>query len=404
MIFDRVKDSILKNKTTKEQGGYTGIPTSFKKLREYIPCTEKGYSIGILGATGSGKSRFTRYMYVYEPYKFFKETGYPIRIFILGLEDNKEKIYRSLICHYLFELYNIYITLQELDSKGDRILPVFVADKIVEAEEFFKEFEKTVTILDGIHTPSAISKYFEQYALSTGKIQSVDIEIEGKIVKQSKYTANNDVHTLIIVDNLSNIDTEEKLPTEREAMTYFCKKIVRERFCNYFNFTVVQVIQQDFATERQSFNRDGNTILAKLEPSLASIGDSKVISRAMHIVYGLFNPSRFDLIQYPIPSKHAPNNCYRLDILGNRFRSLNVLKANDSDFGMKIAFNFDAISEIMSELPRPVEKDGKTANAELEEIYHRIRAKHPDRFAKIKNVTEKKEELNEDEDIEAAPF
>jgi hypothetical protein len=165
-------------------------------------------------------------------------------------------------------------------------------------------------------------------------------------------------------------------------MTYFCKKIVRERLVNYFGFTVVQIMQQDFQSERQSFTKDGGTIVSKLEPSLAAIGESKVISRSMHLIFGLFNPSRFDLIQYPIPSKHRPGNTYRLDILGNRFRSLSVLKANDSDFGMKLAFTFDAVSEVMTELPKP-------ETPEIEEIYNKIRGKNPEKFAKIKNVLEK---------------
>jgi energy-coupling factor transporter ATP-binding protein EcfA2 len=382
MIFERVKNSILRNKEIKEAGGYIGLPCPFPRLSQYIPVIERGQSIGLLGSTGSGKSRLARYMFLYHPYKFYKDTGYPIRIFLLALEDNKEKVYRNLICHYLHDLYGIYITLQELDSKGDRILPQFIVDKITEAEAFFKEFEEVVTIVDGIHTPNAIGKYFESYALRTGKIESVNINIEGREVKQSRYIADYEVHTLIVIDNLSNIDVEETLPTEREAMTYFCKKIVRERLVNYFGFTVVQIMQQDFQSERQSFTKDGGTIVSKLEPSLAAIGESKVISRSMHLIFGLFNPSRFDLIQYPIPSKHRPGNTYRLDILGNRFRSLSVLKANDSDFGMKLAFTFDAVSEVMTELPKP-------ETPEIEEIYNKIRGKNPEKFAKIKNVLEK---------------
>lgn len=395
MIFERVKQSILHNREIKEAGGYAGIEFPFSRMRDFIPSIDRGQSIGLLGATGSGKSRLARYMFIYYPYKFYKETGYPLRIFLLALEDNKEKVYRSLICHYLHDLYDIYVTLQELDSKGNRTLPAFVVDKIHEAEQFFKEFEQVVTVVDGIHTPTAIYEYFKGYAQATGKIENYKTVIEGKEVKQARYVPDHDVHTLIIVDNLSNIDTEEGLPTERDAMTYFCKKIVRERFCNFFNFTVVQVMQQDFASERQSFNRDGGTIVSKLEPSLAAIGESKVISRSMHTVFGLFNPSRFELVNYPIPSKYKPNNTYRIDLLGNRFRSLSVLKANDSDFGMKLAFNFDAVNEVMTELPKP-------ETPELEAIYAKAREKNPERFAKIKNVI--LHEPPKDDELEEAPF
>lgn len=378
-LYNIVREAIKNNKKIKQDGGFVGVPVPFKRLAEYVPVIERGHSIGILGATGSGKSRFTRWMFLYHVYKFSRDTGYKVRILYFPLEDSKEKVYRNLICHYLHEVYGIYISLTELDSKGDRILPDFVEEKLDEAVEFFKEFEQVITIVDGIHTPTEIYKYCESYAMATGKVVQYEVEVEGKNIKQSRYVANDDVHTIAIFDNLSNIEIEAGAEDERKAIVLFGKKYVRERLCNFFKFTCVQVLQQDFQSDRQSYTRDGGTIVSKLEPSLASIGDSKTVARSMHLVFGLFNPSRFELIQYPVPSKHDPANAYRIDILGNRFRSLSILKANDSDFGMKLAFNFEAVSEVMTELPKP-----KTA--EIEAIYQRIREKNPDKFAKIKGT------------------
>ena len=137
-LYNIVKNSIKYNKFTRESGGFNGIKMPFKRLAEYIPIIEKGHSIGVLGATGSGKSRFTRWMFLYHVYKFYKETGYPVRIIYFPLEDSKEKVYRNMVCHYLYEIYGIFINLQELDSKGERILPDFVLEKIEEDSEFFK--------------------------------------------------------------------------------------------------------------------------------------------------------------------------------------------------------------------------------------------------------------------------
>lgn len=377
MLYNIVKKEILKNKDVKEKGGFVGIGMPFPRLAEYIPVIERGHSIGVLAATGAGKSRFTRWLFIYHVYKFYKETGYPVRVIFFPLEDSKEKVMRNMICHYLHELYNIYINLQELDSKGNRILPDFVVSKIEEAEEFFKEFEQVVTIVDGVNEPTQIFNYCKDYAMQTGKIEKYNIEVEGIQKQQLRYVANNDVHTVVVVDNMSNIDIEEGTRDEREAIVKFCKTYVRGRLCNFFKFTVVQVLQQDFASERQSFTKDGESIVAKLEPSLAGIGDSKTIARSMHIIFGIFHPARFNLIHYPIPTKRDPNNTYRLDILGNRFRSLSVLKANDTDFGLKLAFEFDAVTENMRELP-PI------GSEELQQMYEKIMRKNPEKFSKMK--------------------
>lgn len=375
-LYDTVKQSIIHNKEIKEGGGYVGVPIPFPRLSQYIPIIERGHSIGLLGATGSGKSRFARWLFIYHVYKFYKDTGYPVKIVYIPLEDSKEKVYRNMICHYMFELYDIYINLQELDSKGHRILPDFVQEKLEEAHEFFNEFEQIVTVVDGINEPTQIYKYCEEYALNTGHIETYYITLAGKKQKQQRYVADGDVHTIIIVDNMSNIDIEDGTRDEREAIVRFCKKYVRGRLCNFFQFTVVQVLQQDFASERQSYTRDGDSIIGKLEPSLAALGDSKTISRSMHIVMGIFHPSRFGIIQYPQPSRKDPTNTYRLDLLGNTFRSLSILKANDSDFGMKVAFRFGAVEEEMQEFPLP-----KTQ--EIETIYAKIKQKDPTRFTQI---------------------
>lgn len=390
MLYDLVKQDILKNKSIKESGKYVGIPIPFDRLAEYVPIIERGHSIGILGATGSGKSRFTRWMFIYHIYKFYKDTGYPVKILYFPLEDSKEKVYRNLICHYMHELYGIYVNLQELDSKGQRNLPDFVAEKLVEAEAFFQDFEKIVSVLDGFNEPTKLFEYCQNYALRTGVEEIYTMVVDGEETEQKRYIANNQVHTIIIADNMSNIDIEKGDRMERDAIVRFCKVYARGVLCNYYHFTVVQVLQQDFASERQSFTKDGDSIIAKLEPSLAGIGEAKTISRSMHLVLGIFHPARFSLIQYPPPSKQDPSNTYRLDILGNRFRSLSVLKANDTDFGMKLAFNFDAVTENMTELPLP-----KTP--EIEAIYNKIKAKDPERFSKMKQTIVIQEETYEDD-------
>lgn len=397
-LFSIVKQDILKNKEIKTSGRFIGVPMPFKRLSEYIPlCAERGQSIGILGATGSGKSRFTRWLWVYSVYMFYKATGYAVKVIYFPLEDSKEKVMRNMICHYLHEIYGIYINLQELDSKGTRILSDDMEAKLNEAEEFFKEFETVVTIVDGYNEPTKIYEFCKEYAMRTGHTETYKINMDGKMVEQYRYIAHGDVHTIVIIDNMSNIDIEEGQPDERRSVVHLCRNLVRGRLCNFFNFTVVQVLQQDFASERQSFNRDGDSVIAKLEPSLAGIGDSKTISRSMHIVYGLFHPARFGIIHYPKPTKSHPET-YRLDILGNRFRSLHILKANDTDFGMRIPFNFDAVSENMTELP-------ELGSEQLTEMYRRIQEKHPDKFSKLKRIELPKAYVEEeDEELEEPPF
>jgi len=380
MLFNRVIDNLKKNKETREKGGYVGIPYPFPRLAEIIPSIERGQSIGVLGGTGVGKSKATRFIFLYSVYAFYKKTGYKVKIFYFPLEDNKEKVYKNCICNYLNENYDIHISYNELNSKTT-ILPDFVLEKIEEANDYFADFEKIVEFVDGIYKPKGIYDFLEDYAKKTGKVKSRTRKTEeGLDIKETYY--ESDTHTLVILDNLSNLDEdpEDDINSEREAMTTLAKKYVRQRLCNFFGFTVVQIMQLDFQSERQQFTHSGMTIVSKLEPSLAGIGDAKTIARSMHLILGLFDPSRFDLIQYPIPSRQDPENCYRIDILGDKFRALKVLKDNDGASGIRIGLRFNPLQETLEELPRP-----KTP--EIKAIYEKLTKEQGRNFGNPKEIT-----------------
>ena len=355
-LYYKVKEDIVKSKHLRSTGKYLGVPYPFPRLNEHLSSIDKSQAIGILGATGTGKSKFTRYTFLYNVYKFYKETGYKLRILWFCLEDAKLETYKFVICNYLRENYDIVISYKELNSKT-RELPDFVMEKIDEAEEYFSEFDKVVTFIDGETEPTAIYEICRSIALNLGTVTSWIENIEGKDVKQYGY--ESDTHVIAVFDNMSNIDTEDDTSNEQKAILKFVKEYMRLKLCNFFKWTCVMVMQLDFESERQSFTRSGTSILSKIEPSLASIGDSKRSSRSFHLIFSLFDPSRYELIQYPIPPKTKPELAYRIDILGKRFRALKVLKSNQTEANLRVGLLFDGVSEVFTELPKPDSEDIK---------------------------------------------
>lgn len=362
MLYDKVLEQIIKNKKYKEQGISTGIPYPFGRLNEYLVSIDRGQAIGVLAATGSGKSKFARYTFVYNVYKFYKETGYNCRILFFAMEDGKEKVMNFVICNYLKEIHNISISIKELNSKS-RVLPNFVLEKLLESKEYFSEFEKIVTFIDGVTEPDELYGICKKVAMNVGTVTKWKEQIEGQEITQYGY--DSDVHLIAVFDNMSNVDMDEDTSSDQEAILKFVKDYMRLKLCNFFKFTCVIVMQLDFESERQSFNRDGQSNISKLEPSLASVGDSKRATRSLHLIFSLFSPHRYELIHYPAPSKANPGNCYRIDILGNRFRSLRIIKSNDTDTGMRVGLLFNGMTEEFEELPLPM-------TPEIENIYKKL--------------------------------
>lgn len=376
MLYKQVLETILRNKKIKRDGGYIAPPFPFKRLADYYPVYDKGHAIGLLGGTGIGKSTLLRAMFPYYLYKFYKETGYKLRIFYFPLEDSKEKVYYSFIQHWLYTEKGVQISLQELTSKGERELPDFIEDYLLEGDEYFQEFEQVITVLDGYTEPKQIYSIMEKYAMSSGVIKKYPVNINGAIEEQSVY--ESDTHTFVLIDNMANIDQGDSDKSDRDAMVTLAKKYIRERLCNFFKFTCVLLLQNDFQTERMQYGSNGKAIMSKVEPSLASIGEAKTIARSMHIIITIFDPSRYEFLQYPQVSEENADKAYDLSILGNKFRSIRIIKNNEGETGVRIGVLMNPLTGEFEELPKP-------DSDEMKIIYRRFKDNNQ-RVTKSKGV------------------
>ena len=374
MSFKKSLEKILKNKELKSNGEYLGIPYPFKRLNNYLCSIDRGQAIGILGRTGDMKSKITRYIFLYHAFKFHIETGYKLRILFFCMEDSVEQVYNFIICNYLKEKYGISISAKSLHSK-DIELSDDIAAKLCEANKYFENFEEIVSFIEGVTEPTAMYNICRESALALGKVTKRMEIVDGKEVEQFNY--ESDTHVICIFDNMSNIDTEDGTSNDQAAILKFIKDYMRLKLCNFFKFTCVMVLQMDFESEKASFNKNGETIVSKLEPSLGDIGDSKRAARSLHLVLSVFSPDRFGIDKFPIPPKHQPEMFYRIDTLGNRFRSLRVLKSNHTDTGMRIGIIADAVGETFKELPLPNTPEIQALYDSLEKQGHYQKIEQP---------------------------
>lgn len=257
-----------------------------------------------------------------------------------------------MICNYLADKHNIIISTQQLDSKGDSSLPNWVLSEIKKARDYFIDLERIVHIIDHVSDPNHIYNICKRWSERNGTVEEkVTLDQNQREVRVPlKYHPTKEMHNILIVDNLSNFDSETGRD-ERDMMIQFAKVHVRKWLCNFYGWTCVQVLQMSFDKERQQFNSNGMSIVSKIEPSLDGIGEAKVIARSMHIIFGLFNPARYEIIAYP------NSNGYNTGIMGDKFRALKILKCNDAQDGMRFGLYFDAIGESFVELPPVTDKE-----------------------------------------------
>ena len=89
---------------------------------------------------------------------------------------------------------------------------------------------------------------------------------------------------------------------------------------------MLNVQQQAGDQEKQQYTNRGASIEAKVEPTLAGLGDCKLTARDADVVFGLFAPDRYEI------SNHRHYNVEKLE---DHYRSLSVLKHRDGISNIK---------------------------------------------------------------------
>lgn len=351
MLYKKVVEDILEKKSLKDSGKSNGIPFPFSRFRDYITDIEPGSYIGILGASGIGKSKFTRNTFLYHPLDYSLNYKYPVKIIYFALEDPAKKIYKNMICHYLFTRQNYSISLMKLESKGDYTIPEDAIKLIEREKDFYEWVDQNVLIVEDCLTPDTIEAKCDYL----------------------KKKIPNDYHVIVIVDNYANLVPDEG-KKDWDAVRYFSRNIVRLKLCKEYNWTVIGVLQEDIETEKNRFRSiaSGKTSIGSLEPNGSSIGNAKIIIQDLFYGIGIFNPWKYELLKYP------NNKGYDVDILRNNFRGINMFKNNEGDTGARLGLFFDK-HEIFRQMPLTSDENS------LQIIYKKVIEEEKARIAKFGN-------------------
>lgn len=322
-LYNQVLEDILKKKEKKESGKFNGIPFPFERFRDYIMDIEPGSYIGVLGASGVGKSKFSRSTFLYHPLNFSIKNNYPVKIIYFALEDPAKKVYKNMMCHYLYTRHKYSLGLMKMDSKGDYKLPQDAIDLLKKDSEFYEWIDRNVLIVNDCFTPDTIERRCDDLR------EQIDPED----------------HVLVIVDNYANLVPDEGRK-DWDAVRYFSRNIVRLKLCKEYNWTVIGILQEDIETEKNRFRsiQGGKTSIGALEPNGSSIGNAKIVIQDLFYALGIFNPSKYDLLNYP------GKNGYDVGILRNNFRGVNIFKNNEGDSGGRLGLYFDK-HEVFRQMP-----------------------------------------------------
>ena len=358
MRFESILNEINKNRLIKESGGLTSVPPPFPRLAQYYGGFTKGSITCITSASGTGKTKLTKYLTILNVYKQTFNTNIKPKIFYFALEESATDFWLSFISFFLYEKYKITISVAELKSYGKFTINSDMMEKIKDAEKFINQLQDIVEVVDYIRNPTGIARHIRSYFDNPDIGEHIYKEFEDSKTGQTKrYLANykykDDNHwVFFVLDHISLLsnetapDTKMKL-TAYQTFDFMIKDYVLDVFAKRYKMVNVIVHQQTPSSEKAVFSSKGNLIEEKLEPSLEELHINKGVHQDYEVVIGLFNPSRYDI---------STHNRYDVSLLGKHYRALKFLK--DRHFGLEnssIGLFFNGANGEFEELPKPEE-------------------------------------------------
>lgn len=338
MITDLLLNQISEGRKGLNQGYSTGLP----KLDSIIDGVMKNTTTLIFSTSGSGKTTFVLYSYIYRPIMESLDTD-DFSIIYFSMEMNAELLLAKLLSIYIWETYKKQLSLKELLSrKKDYILPQEDYDLVLRSVDWLRRVEEKIIIYDKTVNAEIVYSFVMKQLEKEGTFTETE--------HSKKYVPNNkDKTTLVVLDHLS-LCRPSKGRSLKEEIDLISSYLVTIR--NMSGISPVLIMQTNRGQASMDRRKEGMTSL-----SLHDTKDSGGPVQDSEIVISINNPFRDKLSTY---------RSYNLKELKGNFRSLEVLKSRYGETNVEIGCAFYGKIGVFKELPLP------------DEIYDYAKYKDPD--------------------------
>ena len=352
-LIERVISNIKDRRQRLLDGSINSIPLPFNRFRNELPGIEQGKYILVSGATKSGKSQLTNYLFVYNTifYAYHNRDKITPKIFYYALEETPENITLRFMSYLLYTLSGNKIRVSPSDLKSvDNSKPLNEEIiKLLESEEYqnILSFYEEVLHFQLARNPTAVWKDMKKYADENGTTYYKEAKYTDELgeVKTAKafdyYIPNNpNEYIFIIIDHISLIEPEKSLDL-RQSINKLSEYLII--FRNRYNYIPVVVQQQSLETTNlDAFKQN------KIRPTMAGLSDSKYTGKDCNLLLGITNPYTFELPEY---------QGYDITKFKGNIRFMEIVLNRDGQSNGICPLFFDGATNFFSELPLPSDRE-----------------------------------------------
>ena len=326
-----LEEQIL-NEIDRGRAGFNhGITMGMPKLESIMDGnTRETYTL-IMSNSGSGKTSFALYSYVYKPLvAHLNDNDY--KCLFISLEMNEISLYIKLLSIYIFETYGIQLSYKEiLSRKREYILSDEHYELVKACIPWVTKVKKHLEIYDKKASAKTVYAILKQRLEKMGKF----VETE---TRQIYIPNNQNLVYNVVIDHIALITPSDgrKLKEEIDLLSAYLVTL-REK-CK-----ISPVVIQ------QANREQGNIERFKAGKSAFSINDAKYTGNTVqdcNVMIAIYNPYRDGLKTY---------RKYNIEVLQGTFRSIMVLKNRFGDCDAEVGCNFFGGINYFSELKKPDE-------------------------------------------------
>lgn len=326
-----ISEALFHQIETGREGSNWGFSMGLPKLEEVIDGVSQSTYTLVMSGTGSGKTSFVLYSYIYRPLmEHIEDSNFKISYF--SLEMSAELLFAKLLSIYIFEKYGVELSTKELLSRKRKYRLSDENFKIVqECKPWLEKVESILDIYDKSLNAESLYSILMKSLEKTGTFE----ETEGRKI----YHPNNEnlIH-LVVIDHLSLVRKSNGRSLKEEMDLISSYLVTLRNRCYISPVVIMQVNRGSTSMDRR---KEGLNNLR-----IDDAKDTGAPGQDSEIIIALFNPHREKLASY---------RGYDIKQLSSNFRSITVLKNRYGEADVEVGCAFYGKVGIFSELPKPDE-------------------------------------------------
>ncbi len=312
-------------------GDSWGLTMGMPKLEYYIDGVTKGTFTLLFGASGTGKTSFGLYSYIYRPLMDNMDCD-TFSVIYYSLEMSRSILLGKLLSMYMAETYGCEISIKEMLGRNKNTQLTDKQYKMIKgSEEWLRKVESKIVFYDKALNADIMYSHLMARLEKDGTFE----DRNGLMF----YTPKNPKKvTLVVLDHMGLLRPTKGRNKKQEIDLASEYLLHLRNICGISPLAIMQVNRESSGMQR----RNGGFA----DPQRSDVKDTGGPEEACDVMIAIYDPLR---------DKIANHKGYDIPQLNKKYRSIILLKSRYGEGDLAIGSVFHGKVGIWSELPKAID-------------------------------------------------